>query len=618
MLHMQQVTPPGRLIWALGNNMNPQGSAPPLQSRMRHLASTFPVPFPVPECFNPFTIPQNKTLAKTSTSMRFINIAKQFVATYPGLTAGNLAIAMTLTPVHDVLLPHLYGKLVSVVENGGDYKRPMILVLVTVGLVQLFSFMKDCIDMETQPRLFDFVRTRMMESLLGKYEGDLVEPPTGTVVSTVTRSPEIISWWVEVAVDMCVPYIFAFTTAAVYFYLYDGWLSLALVSLLVCLILLLVYAPRKCLAESIAREQALQQCHEQIDDTLRNVVSVYSSEAIPGEMTRLRERGAVFQAAHKRAMQCMLIYKGIGVPLVIIFFSTVLVRCCQLVKSKQISKGTFVSLFMVTTSLVNTFAWMVTLVKSTTLDTGTLVNSEAMCSRLNESDVVSDGGNTPQENLGPEGDGIGFLHVTYTQPGSVIPIVDDLTCNFDRGQRTLITGGVGTGKSTLLRLLMGFVVPGSGDMYMSGHMYRTIGAKHVRRQIAFMPQDAVLFDRTILENVLYGNRGKGERDVTNVMDIMGIRAEFEAMPQGIHTRCKKGGSGLSGGQKQLVFFMRVMLRNPQFIILDEPTASMDTRTKHLLMKSLRILSKDKTVIMISHDPEVISFATRRLDWPPPQ
>lgn len=546
--------------------------------------------------------------------MRFTSIALQFMETYPWLTLGNLALAMAITPVHDVLLPHLYGQLLSTIEKEQDYQSAVVFILLTITFVQLCGFVKDCLDIETQPKIYDFVRIRMMESLMDKYDGALLEPPTGLVVSTLTRSPEIIAAWVECFVDVCVPYIFAFAAAGAYFYVYDAWLSLTLVVLLASLITVLVYAPMRCIRESVEREKALQQCHEQIDDTLRNVVAVYSADTVPEELSRLRGHGVDFQEAHRKAMRCLLLYKGLGVPLVIAFFSLVIVRCCYLVSRKRISKGTFVSLFMVTTSLVNTLAWMVSLVKSTTLDTGTLAESEKMCSKARE-----DGEQDEALNEAPpvevDSHGIGFSHVSYTQPGSDTPLIDDLTCHFEGGQKTLITGRVGSGKSTLLRLMMGFVVPQSGHMYKSGHSYGETGVQKVRRQIAFMPQEAVLFDRTVLENILYGNNSKGEMDVLRIMDLIGIRQEFTDMPDGIHTGCKKGGSGLSGGQKQLVFFMRVMLREPSLIILDEPTASMDTRTKRLLMRALGKMSEGKTVVMISHDPELSSFATRQLEWP---
>lgn len=564
--------------------------------------------------------------------MRFVKIAYDFVIENPWLTAANLVLAMALTPVHDVLLPHLYGKLLSTIEKGDSFKQPVAVVLVTITFVQLCSFVKDCLDIETQPRLFDFVRTRMMKALLDKYDGELLEPPTGLVVSTLTRSPEIIAAWVECIVDVCVPYVFAFVAAAVYFYIYDKLLALTLLILLTSLIMVLIYAPIRCINESIAREKALQQCHEQIDDTLRNVVSVYSTDSAEDELSRLMDHGVAFQNAHRTAMRCMLLYKGIAVPMVVTFFSLVIIRCCYLVERGDITKGTFVSLFMVTTSLVNTLAWMVSLVKATTMDTGTLAESQMMCSKTTttngevlevgsevESEVESEEeseGMDGEVTSVPERDGIGFLHVTYTQAGSAKPVIEDLTYHFEGGERTLITGVVGSGKSTLLRLMMGFVIPDSGEMYCTGSLYRDTGIMAVRKQVAFMPQDAVLFDRTISENILYGNSGKTDADVMGMMDLMGVLPEFESMPHGIHTKCKKAGSGLSGGQKQLVFFMRVMLRSPDLIILDEPTASMDSRTKTLLMQALRTLSVDKTVIMISHDSEIVDFATRRMTWPP--
>lgn len=518
---------------------------------------------------------------------------------------------MTLTPVHDVLLPHLYGQLLSAIEKGDSYHRPVLYVLMTITFVQLCGFMKDCLDIETQPRITEFVRIRMMDALLAKYDGELLDPPTGQVVSTITRAPGIIATWVECLVDVCVPYVFAFVAAATYFYVYDIWLALTLVILLASLLTVLIYAPMRCIQESVAREKALQRCHEQIDDTLRNVVSVYSEGTVTHEMSLLRSEGEGFLEAHRAAMHCMLLYKAIGVPLVILFFAMVILRCCYLVQQDRISKGTFVSLFMVTTSLVNTLAWMVSLVKSTTIDTGTLTESESMCTKEpgpEKKDL--------QIKPRPRSDGIGFLNVTYTQPGSETPIVDRLTCHFEGGERTLITGRVGTGKTTLLRLLMGFVIPETGDMYSLGRLYSQAGMQNVRRRIGFMPQEAILFDRTVLENILYGTTGKDEQDVVNIMDVVGVRSEFEAMTEGIHTKCKKGGSGLSGGQKQLVFFMRVMLGEPDTLILDEPTASMDQRTKSLLMTALRTMSAGKTLLMISHDPAITSFATRHLVWPP--
>lgn len=545
--------------------------------------------------------------------MRFVEVARDFVKTYPWLTAGNLAMAMMLTPIHDVLLPHLYGRLVSVIEKGEEYKPSMVYVLITVAFVQMCSFFKDTLDMETQPRLFDFVRSRMMDSLLDKYDGDLIEPPTGTVVSTIIRTPEIIAWWVECAIDVCVPYIFAFTTATLYFYYYDTWIALALLILLVALITLLVCAPLRCMNESIAREHALQSCHEQIDDTLKNVMSVYGSDTVSFELDLMSQKGDIYQAAHKKAMMCMLVYKGIGVPIVVMFFSVVVVRCCHLVATGKISKGTFVSLFMVTTSLVNTLAWMVSLVKSATLDSGTLSDSETICTKsvpdvpIHACGVIIDTSSPDQIN------GIQFVDVTYSHHHG-LPIVKNMTYNFERHQRTLITGSVGSGKSTIVKLIMGFLQPTEGDVYISGESYSNIGLKKVRKQIAFMPQDATLFNRTVLQNILYGNHGKTEKDVRASINQLGMRDSFEGLYKGLHTDCLKGGSGLSGGQRQLVYFMRVILRDPEYIVLDEPTASMDSVTKEVLMRALDVVSRKKTLIMITHDQELMAFATRKLEW----
>jgi len=132
---------------------------------------------------------------------------------------------------------------------------------------------------------------------------------------------------------------------------------------------------------------------------------------------------------------------------------------------------------------------------------------------------------------------------------------------------------------------------------------------YIRKTIGYIPQHPVLFNETVLYNVRYGNEHLPEQQVYDLIQRYKID---EKLANGVHTRVGKGGMDISGGQRQLVWCLRVMLQNPDILIVDEPTASMDDDTKNKLVNIMGDMMNGKTVIFVSHDPYLINQATRKI------
>jgi ABC-type multidrug transport system fused ATPase/permease subunit len=135
----------------------------------------------------------------------------------------------------------------------------------------------------------------------------------------------------------------------------------------------------------------------------------------------------------------------------------------------------------------------------------------------------------------------------------------------------------------------------------------------IKKRIGYVPQHSQLFNRTVYENIIYGHEGMYSRkDIENIIAKMDLAKEFASLADGIDTRVGKNGQMLSGGQRQLVWCLRVLLQRPDVVVMDEPTASLDEESKHTLWRMLKMLMRGKTVIIVTHDEFVKRIATRTI------
>jgi ABC-type bacteriocin/lantibiotic exporter with double-glycine peptidase domain len=538
----------------------------------------------------------------------FKRIIWDFLKGHKFLSIGTFLIALVIAPLHNILLPHLYGQFVNRLD-GPTYKSTLIYIVIVLVILQVSDFIKELFDMHFNPRLFDYVKTQMIDAFMKKHDGDLLEPRSGQLISKIVRAPDLIAWWTAAVVEYFIPQIIAFVIAFFYFLKFDVVLAGSLTLMFAVLGLLLFFAPCRCSNVSIHRERALDDVHEDIEDLLRNLSSIYSHNKEEVEIAKLHLVGESFVKANIKAVGCILKYKAIGMPVVIAFIVSVVVRCVYLFQAKRIDKGDFVAIFTMTTSLIGTLTWLIWMIKDTTFDMGTILDATHTFSIAPPQTPKP---STFDNTSPPFANGIGFKNVTLCRSRNCV--IRDLTLHFEAHQWTSVSGDIGTGKSTLFKLMMGFATPQVGSLYIDNHWYADLTMKDVRKKIAYMPQDSILFDRSIYENIVYGNIKKSRSDVTNIMKDLGIWHEFSGKEMGLDSKVGKNGSKLSGGQRQLVMFMRLVLIDPQFILLDEPTSFMDDGTKKLLVHALQKFAKGKTIIMITHDADLLQYATRNLSW----
>jgi ATP-binding cassette subfamily C protein LapB len=207
---------------------------------------------------------------------------------------------------------------------------------------------------------------------------------------------------------------------------------------------------------------------------------------------------------------------------------------------------------------------------------------------------------------------IELKNVTYTFPGSDSAIIRDLSLKIPAGQKVAIVGRMGSGKSTMSRLVSGLIEPSEGSVLIDGVDLRQIDKSDVRRNVGVMLQDTWLFSGTVKENLQMGFYEYDDAHILDVAKLSGVDDFVASHPQGYDMELRERGEGLSGGQRQSINLARALLHDPNLLVLDEPTSSMDTATEKAVIARLKAWAGQRTLIMVTHRNTLLELADRVL------
>ena len=196
--------------------------------------------------------------------------------------------------------------------------------------------------------------------------------------------------------------------------------------------------------------------------------------------------------------------------------------------------------------------------------------------------------------------GIALNSVTFRYPDRPAPALNDISAMIPAGTWTLIDGPSGTGKSTLVNLLLGFLQPSQGTITVDGHLLDEIDIDEWRATLAVSGQDVELIDGTLAENILIGRPDASNAELADAIDVAGLNPVLAALSEGVKTRLGERGLNLSGGQRQRVGIARAMITDPQILILDEATSALDVASSEAIISGVARRMAGRTVIMIGH------------------
>lgn len=516
-------------------------------------------------------------------------ILKQFIVDNPWLMVTNMTMILFM-PVNEILLPYCFGKMITNITSKNAITTLWILIFVLI-LAQLGVIFRDKMDEKVTPRLENAIKSDMIDFLLAKYNTIQTDTlTTGDIIYKMTKVPDVILLWFKRFNDYIIPYIFICIAATIYFAFFDWLIAIVFLIFVICLLTFCFLTPQSCIEPSRKADEVFSNLHESIEEIVQNLPAILGSNMQSWESQKYRKQTCTFNTAYAKTTQCYIKYKGIMIPLLCILVYVFITRSKYLIDTQRKTKDAFIPLLTVlSTNIASTF-WLTAIVSECTFDVGTLANTNILLQTAE-----------PKEN-------IDLLNQQAPFENGIGIISKRVSIHFPQGKKTLLVGKNGKGKSTILKTLMGFRIPADGGCYLKGKWYPSpaLTIKEVRNRIGYIPQNATLFNETVLYNIVYGNT----IDPTKAIEMckpLGFDEDFLSRSAG------KNGMNLSGGERQMVWCLRIYFKNPEVVLLDEPTSALDIAHKDKLLKLLKDITISKTVVIVTHDPYMYSFADNVID-----
>ena len=499
-------------------------------------------------------------------------------------------------------LPQSVQEIIKPKMNIDNIKKITIVLIIIYVLSTLFSYFEQYLMSETSNRFAEDLRKRISNKINKLPLNYFDKNQTGDILSRVTNDVDTVAQTLNQSLATMVSAIVLFFGTLIMMF-YTNWImAITAVQSVMFGFAFMGFVLAKSQKYFTARQTELGKLNSHVEEVYSNLVVV---KAYNGKKESTEKFNTLNQNLYEANRKSQFI-SGLMMPMMQFVGDFGYVAVCivgaLLASSGKITFGvivefmTYVRLF---SSPLSQIAQAFTSMQSTA------AASERVFEFLDEEELPVEEVKhilKPEEVKGK----ISFEHVHFGYDESR-EIIKDFTVEAMPGQKIAIVGPTGAGKTTLVNLLMKFYEINSGDIKIEGISTKELSRENIASLFTMVLQDTWLFEGTIRENIAFNRDNLTDKEIFEVCDKIGITHFIKSLPDGLNTQMNENDS-ISAGQKQLITIARGMLENTPFLILDEATSNVDTRTEELVQKAMDKLTEGRTSFIIAHRLSTIKNA----------
>jgi ABC-type bacteriocin/lantibiotic exporter with double-glycine peptidase domain len=514
-------------------------------------------------------------------------------------------ITLISLPLQNVAMPHYYGEVINSLkdENLAKSKYLFTVLLGIWILIQGFSIGISFVDNYIWPKFHAYIRQFFFDLIVNRYNQNYQELKIGTILTKLIKLPwildDISNQIQRFLLTNCILIVSNFV------YLFRHHYSLGFMYL-GCISVVFVMARlyfNTCNANIKKVEHLYDECHEEIEDTLQNLLSIYTARKIPDEKQRIADINEKTRSEQYNAGICNRKFRIYFSIVNIFLFLALNYVAYKLYLSKKITVASLVSIFILNYTILGSLMGLYESSKDF-MALRTHINLiEQFINELPECDSSKHKKKIPNaEKLD-----IVFKDITYKPETSDVKILDKFNLRIYPGQKIALVGHSGSGKTSILTILTRMKEFSSGNVFINGVSLKDIDIDDLRKHIVYIPQHPKLFNRTLEANLLYGL--PKEITIDHIFKFMrdnGFSDLEQIFKKRLYDKVGKTGGNFSGGMRNLIWLLRAVMKPCSMIIGDEITQSLDPESTKHVIKMIDILSRNKTVLIITHNLDTIT------------
>jgi ABC-type multidrug transport system fused ATPase/permease subunit len=529
-------------------------------------------------------------------------LLKEFILKHKLLLVGYI-IVLIITPIRDIGIPHLVGKILESLRKSKISYHYIYIFMGILFIIQIGNTINDFIEIKTFPVFQKFISQKILNYIFDQSSTNLQDIMNGKILGILAHSPRTLYNYMDVFKSCVIPQIVAFVIAVIYIGLKNKYLGILTFGIIVIYYYLSFKTLNNCDKPSEKREEYLIKVNEQIDDVLSNVVGILNAGEKERELSYLNTFYDWYQKLGESTMRCSIKYKFILMPILLISLFAFIIIGYTSVSNNKMQIENFIVCIIIYLYVFNSIIKTYDDFRDTAIRSGMIKEHLKLFESMPDSDPNLSKVQTIFKDKYIYFDNVNF---SYNEK----KILNNFTLDIKKGEKLLIIGQIGSGKTTILKLLLRYKTPESGHVYYMGLPFEDIPRKELRKKIGYIPQAPVLLNRTLYENIVYGTPNFSKDKVYEMIQNLQLDNIFNK--DRLDENVGKHGSKLSGGQRQVVWILRVLVQNPEILVMDEPTSAIDKDTKTFINRLFQLVMKNRTVIIVSHDEYMSTIVDRTI------
>jgi ABC-type multidrug transport system fused ATPase/permease subunit len=538
-----------------------------------------------------------------------------------------VVITLLTFPVESIVIPQFYGNLYSSITENKNAKRirqigKMIMLIIGVWLViQAFYYVKNMMISRIIPKYLVFLRKKMFVKVLENNETDYKDIKITKNVSRIFDLSNEIKDVLYYLMSYLLPLLMTVFLVCGYLFVLDWKIGLVTLISLVGFFLYCYFYGRKIVKVSSETQNIFLEMTNVFHDSFENLMNIYLNNRKKSEEMKLQKYLDDYLGKYNRQMN-MISNMSIVTSLISVGIFAIVIGMTFWNYSKgAISGKKFITVSLIIiyfmSFLINIGSWT----SPELLRLGIINNSMPFLKSIfvkREQNYVKN----PVLNGDIVFDKISYA---YKRNDGEVDIVEeegsnkgnkniftDFSFKIEKGKKVAILGTSGSGKTTLVKLLLRLHTIQKGNIYINGIPIERINPEDLRSSINYVNQRTGLFQGSVIENMKYGNNSK-DTEIVGLLKKYGLIDNFKALKNGVYSDVGVNGKEVSLGMQKIIMNVRGILKKGEIIVFDEPLAGLDSRTREKMIGMINDLVKGKTVVVITHDKEILRIMDKVID-----